>query len=174
MTTPPWRTSRSSPPRRASGPRSARGRRWERAGRTRWRCRCSCTCATSPTSPSRTPSGRRWPGRSPPPCPQDCFLPDSPASPRRPRRRLADPDALAALLEAGLVEVGEQLAWNGHTATVRDGGVLHYGGPHEFAVSTVTALATSLAGYTVNGWHLWRRTRDDRPLSELRAALATH
>jgi len=83
------------------------------------------------------------------------------------------PDALAELIEAGLVEVGEQLVWNGHTATVREGGVLHDGGPHEFAVSTVTALATSLAGYTVNGWHLWRRARDDRPLSELRTALAT-
>jgi hypothetical protein len=67
------------------------------------------------------------------------------------------------LIDAGLVEVGEQLVWNGHTATVCDGGVLHDGGPHEFSVSTVTALATSLAGYTVNGWHLWRRARDDRP-----------
>lgn len=85
----------------------------------------------------------------------------------------AHPDALAELIEAGLVEVGEQLVWNGHTATVRQGGVLHDGGPHEFAVSTVTALATSLAGSTVNGWHLWRRARDDRPLSDLRTALAT-
>jgi RAMA domain-containing protein len=86
------------------------------------------------------------------------------------------PDALAELIDAGLLEVGEQLVWDGHTATVRDGGVLHDGGPHEFAVSTVstvTTLATSLAGYTVNGWHLWRRARDDRPLSELRTALAT-
>ena len=83
------------------------------------------------------------------------------------------PDALAELIEAGLVEVGEQLVWNGHTATVREGGVLHDGGPHEFAVSTVTALASILAGYTVNGWHLWRRPRDDRPLSDLRTALAT-
>ncbi|ONI71136.1 hypothetical protein ALI144C_52400 [Actinosynnema sp. ALI-1.44] len=70
--------------------------------------------------------------------------------------------------------MGEQLVWKGHTATVREGGVLHDGGPHEFAVSTVTALATSLAGYTVNGWHLWRRARDGSPLSELRTALATH
>ncbi|SDN16473.1 hypothetical protein SAMN04488074_13729 [Lentzea albidocapillata subsp. violacea] len=83
------------------------------------------------------------------------------------------PDALAELIDAGLVEVGEQLVWNGHTATVQEGGVLHDGGPHEFAVSTVTALATSLAGYTVNGWHLWRRARDNRPLSDLRTALAT-
>lgn len=91
-----------------------------------------------------------------------------------PRRRLARTRmALAELIEAGLVEVGEQLVWNGHTVTVRQGGVLHDGGPHEFAVSTVTALATSLAGYTVNGWHFWRRARDDRPLSELRTALAT-
>jgi hypothetical protein len=52
------------------------------------------------------------------------------------------PDALAELIEAGLVEVGEQLVWNGHTATVREGGVLHDGGPHEFAVSLRTALTT--------------------------------
>jgi hypothetical protein len=88
-----------------------------------------------------------------------------------PRRRA--PDALAALIEAGLVEVGEQLVWGGHTATVRDGGVLHDGGRHAFAVSTVTALATSLTGDTVNGWHLWRRARDHRLLAELRTELAT-
>ncbi|WP_158851195.1 hypothetical protein [Saccharothrix deserti] len=90
------------------------------------------------------------------------------SAPRRPA-----PDALAALIDAGLVEVGEQLEWAGHTATVRAGGVLHDGGPHEFAVSTVTALATSLSGCTVNGWHLWHRTRDHRPLSDLRTELAT-
>ncbi len=88
-----------------------------------------------------------------------------------PRRRA--PDALAALIEAGLVAVGEQLVCNGHTATVRDGGVLHDGGPQEFAVSTVTALATSLTGDTVNGWHLWRRARDHRSLAELRTELGT-
>ena len=88
-----------------------------------------------------------------------------------PRRQA--PDALAALIEAGLMTVGEQLVCNGHTATVRDGGVLNDGGPHAFAVSTVTALATSLTGDTVNGWHLWRRARDHRLLSELRTELAT-
>jgi len=81
---------------------------------------------------------------------------------------------LAALIEAGLVAVGEQLMFDGHTATVRDGGVLHDGRPHAFAVSTVTALATSLTGDTVNGWHLWRRARDHRLLAELRTQLATH
>jgi hypothetical protein len=100
----------------------------------------------------------------------------SPA-PRRPSRHRRAPDALAALIEAGLVDVGEQVVWNEHTATIREGGVLHDnndGGSHPFAVSTVTALATSLAGYTVNGWHLWRRARDHRLLAELRANLATH
>jgi hypothetical protein len=92
-------------------------------------------------------------------------------SPAPPRRRV--PDALAALIEAGLVEVGEQLMCDGHTATIRDGGVLHDGGPHAFAVSTVTALATSLTGDTVNGWHLRRRARDHRPLAELRTELGT-
>jgi hypothetical protein len=109
------------------------------------------------------------------------------AAPRRPAGRVdrrvrglagasppSHPDALAALIETGLVEIGEQLAFAGHTATIRDGGVLHDGGPHTFAVSTVTALATSLSGCTVNGWHLWRRARDSRPLSELRTDLATH
>jgi hypothetical protein len=92
-------------------------------------------------------------------------------SPAPPRRRA--PDALAALIEAGLVEVGEQLVFDGHTATIRDSGVLHDGGPHAFAVSTVTALATSLTDTTVNGWHLWRRARDHRSLAELRTELGT-
>lgn len=59
-----------------------------------------------------------------------------------------------------------------HTATIGQGGVLHDGGPREHSVSTVTALATSLAGYTANGWHLWRRARDLRPLADLRIELA--
>lgn len=61
----------------------------------------------------------------------------------------------------------------GHTATVRAGGVLHDGGPHEFAVATVTSLATSLMGYAANGWHLWHRARDHRLLSALRTELGT-
>jgi hypothetical protein len=77
------------------------------------------------------------------------------------------------LIEAGLVEVGEPVVWNGHTATIGDGGVLHDGGAHEFDISTVTALATSLAGDTVNGWHLWHRARDHRPLAALRTELGT-
>jgi hypothetical protein len=88
-----------------------------------------------------------------------------------PRRRGA-PDALAALITAGLLAVGEQVVFNGHTATVREGGVLHLDTePHEYGVSTVTELATSLAGYTANGWHLWRRD-DHRPLADLRTELA--
>jgi hypothetical protein len=63
--------------------------------------------------------------------------------------------------------------FDGHIATVRDGGVLHDGGPHEFAVATVASLATHLAGYTANGWHHWHRARDHRPLAALRAELAT-
>jgi hypothetical protein len=90
-----------------------------------------------------------------------------------PRLRRA-PEALAALIAAGLVEVGEQLVLDEHTATVREGGVLHDGGPRAFAVYAVTALATSLTECTVNGWHLWRRARDHRLLAELRTELATH
>lgn len=89
-----------------------------------------------------------------------------------PRRRAAH-DALAALIAAGLVQVGEKVVFGAHTATIGEGGVLHDGGPHDFAVSTVTALATSLAGYTANGWHLWRRALDHRPLADLRTELAT-
>jgi hypothetical protein len=81
--------------------------------------------------------------------------------------------ALAALIGAGLLSVGEKLVCNGHTATVREGGLLHEGGSPEFAVSTVTALATSLIGDTVNGWHLWHRARDQRLLAELRTELGT-
>jgi hypothetical protein len=82
------------------------------------------------------------------------------------------PDGLAELLDAGLVKAGEQVVFDGHTATVSTGGVLHHG-PSEFAVSTVKALATHLSGCTVNGWHLWRRARDNRLLSDLRTELAT-
>lgn len=80
-------------------------------------------------------------------------------------------DGLAALLEAGLLADGEQVVLDGHTATIRAGGVLHYG-PDEFAVSTVNALATHLCGYTANGWHLWRPARDNRLLADLRTELA--
>jgi hypothetical protein len=61
---------------------------------------------------------------------------------------------------------------DGHTATVRAGGVLQHG-PDEFGASAVNALATHLCGFTANGWHLWRRTRDDRLLDDLRTELAT-
>jgi hypothetical protein len=85
------------------------------------------------------------------------------------------PDTLAALIDAGLVDVGEHLEWNGHTATIHPGGVLHHGPDEdEFALTTVTALATHLCGCTVNGWHLWQRTRDHRLLADLRTELATH
>jgi hypothetical protein len=93
---------------------------------------------------------------------------------RDPAVRPNAPDALAALIDAGLIEIGEQVVWNGHTATVGEGGVLTPGDePTDPAVSTVSALAMSLAGTTtVNGWHLWCRARDNRPLAELRAELA--
>ena len=81
------------------------------------------------------------------------------------------PDGLAELLEAGLLDEGEQVVLDEHTATVRAGGVLHHG-PDEFAVSTVNALATHLCDFTANGWHLWRRVRDNRLLADLRTELA--
>lgn len=83
------------------------------------------------------------------------------------------PDGLAELLETGLVEEAEQVVFDDHTATVGASGVLHHG-PDQFAVSTVNALATHLSGYTANGWHLWRRARDNRLLADLRTELATH
>ncbi|WNV90202.1 hypothetical protein [Umezawaea sp. Da 62-37] len=96
-------------------------------------------------------------------------LAGEPAVASAPRRA---PDGLAELLNAGLVEAGEQVLFDGHTATIGTGGVLHHG-PSEFAVSTVNALATHLSGCTVNGWHLWRRARDNRLLADLRTELAT-
>jgi hypothetical protein len=51
----------------------------------------------------------------------DGLIGESAGSPA-PRRRA--PDALAALIEAGLVEVGEQFVFDGHTATAREGGDL--------------------------------------------------
>ncbi|GAA3850759.1 hypothetical protein [Amycolatopsis tucumanensis] len=85
------------------------------------------------------------------------------------------PDALTQMIDSGLVAVGEQLGWNGHTATVGPGGALVHGTePALRFPSAVSALATWLARpATVNGWYLWRRTHDDRPLVELRAELAT-
>jgi len=85
------------------------------------------------------------------------------------------PDALADLIDAGQLAVGDELVWNSHTATVGPHGELvHRTGPDELRISTVSALATSLTTpTTVNGWHLWRRARDGRPLAELRADLAT-
>lgn len=84
------------------------------------------------------------------------------------------PDALAALIDAGLVMVGESLTWDVHTATVCPGGALLRGGcSPELCTSAVSALATSLASpVTVNGWHLWRLVRDGRTLADLRAELA--
>ncbi|GAA3863544.1 hypothetical protein GCM10022243_32610 [Saccharothrix violaceirubra] len=81
------------------------------------------------------------------------------------------PDGLAELLEAGLLAEGEQVVLDEHTATVQAGGVLHHG-PDEFAVSTVNALAAHLCDFTANGWHLWRRVRDNRLLADLRTELA--
>jgi hypothetical protein len=102
--------------------------------------------------------------------------------PRRPdfadaKAALVDPDApdaLADLIGAGELVVGDELMWNGHTATVGPHGELvDRTGPDELRLSTVSALATSLATpTTVNGWHLWRRARDGRPLARLRADLA--
>ncbi|MEU0514938.1 hypothetical protein ACWEKJ_30580 [Amycolatopsis thermoflava] len=85
------------------------------------------------------------------------------------------PDALAQLIDTGLDAVGEELVWNGHTATVGPGGALVHGTePALRFPSAVSALATWLARpTTVNGWYLWRLARDDRPLAELRAELAT-
>lgn len=88
--------------------------------------------------------------------------------------RLPDrvPDTLAALIDAGLLTVGGHLVLAGHTATIGHGGVLHHGPPYTH-VSAVSALATSLTGITVNGWHLWRRAHDHRLLADLRTELAT-
>ncbi|GAB3000892.1 MULTISPECIES: hypothetical protein [Amycolatopsis] len=85
------------------------------------------------------------------------------------------PDALADLIRAGELAIGDELVWNDHTATIGPHGELvHHTGPEELRISTVSALATSLATpTTVNGWHLWRRARDGRPLARLRADLAT-
>lgn len=86
------------------------------------------------------------------------------------------PDALGALIGAGLVAVGDLVEWNGHTATVCPGGGLALGTElRELGTSAVSALATSLATpVTVNGWHLWRHERHGRTLAQLRANLASN
>ncbi|WP_436499548.1 hypothetical protein [Actinokineospora sp. HUAS TT18] len=89
----------------------------------------------------------------------------------RPPRRRAAPDALPALIAADHLAVGDPVVFGLHVATAGSGGALHHDGP--LGVSTVSALATSLAGYTANGWYLWRRAHDHRLLADLRAELAT-
>ncbi|ANZ35978.1 hypothetical protein BBK82_07710 [Lentzea guizhouensis] len=81
------------------------------------------------------------------------------------------PDGLAELLEAGLLAEGDHIVLGEHVATVRAGGILQHG-PDEFAVSAVNALATHLCDFTANGWHLWQRAHDNRPLADLRTELA--
>ncbi|GAA2693171.1 MULTISPECIES: hypothetical protein [Actinosynnema] len=81
-------------------------------------------------------------------------------------------DALSDLVGAGLVTVGDTVRRGGRTAIVTEGGVLRYGpGPYE--VSTVNELAGEVEGCLANGWYLWRRVRDDRPLAALRTELIT-
>jgi len=84
------------------------------------------------------------------------------------------PDGLDQLIDAGLIAPGEEVVWNGHTATVGHGGALLHGTDSAPLFPTaVSALATRLATpTTVNGWYLWRCARDDRPLADLRAELA--
>ncbi|MEV6639654.1 hypothetical protein [Amycolatopsis sp. NPDC051371] len=86
------------------------------------------------------------------------------------------PDALATLIDAGLLAVGDRLRWNGNTATVCHGGALAHGTePHELCTSAVSTLATNLATpVTVNGRHLWRHPREGRTLAQLRAGLASN
>ncbi|MBN6034145.1 hypothetical protein [Amycolatopsis sp. 195334CR] len=84
------------------------------------------------------------------------------------------PDALRALITAGLIGIGEQVEFDGHTAMVVAGGTLL---PDSTAavgegVFTVSALATRLTRTPVNGWHLWRRSSDHRLLADLRTELA--
>ncbi|SER91679.1 hypothetical protein [Actinokineospora terrae] len=90
-------------------------------------------------------------------------------SPGRMPRRV--PDAVADLVAAGLLEVGERLVWGEHTVTVGERGVVHPG-PDVVTASTVTAYTNHVTGYTVNGWHLWRRANDGRLLADLRSELA--
>ncbi|MEV6602751.1 hypothetical protein [Kutzneria sp. NPDC051319] len=90
---------------------------------------------------------------------------------------LAGPNhgGVSALLDARLVKPGEEFLWerrnNGvrHIARVRADGAVVLADGRVFA--TPSGAATALGGYAQNGWGVFRRVSDGRPLSGLRTDL---
>jgi hypothetical protein len=79
---------------------------------------------------------------------------------------------LAQLIQAGLLQPGEQLYWPRankgqiHTATLTADGTLQLAdGTHH---ANPSAAITALGLPNNNGWKLWRRTRDNHTLDTTR------
>lgn len=83
------------------------------------------------------------------------------------------PGELAPLLAAGLLKPGEELVWKRrqavHRAVVTTDGWLEL--PDGRFFDTPSGAAKTLAGYEVNGWRSWERTRGGVRLSSLRKQL---
>lgn len=79
------------------------------------------------------------------------------------------------LLEAGLVNAGEELVWYRRTHGVRHTACIGSDGTLILADGRVcanpTGATTALGGHHHNGWIAWRRRSDGRTLSELRTEL---
>ena len=77
---------------------------------------------------------------------------------------------LDALVQAGLLHVGEELIWKrrgvSHRAVVMSGGALQFSDGRIF--ESPSGAARALAGYEVNGWRNWARVRDGVRLASLR------
>jgi hypothetical protein len=78
------------------------------------------------------------------------------------------------LIQAELLEVGEELIWkrrqSTYTATVTSNGCLRLSDGRVFA--TPSGAARTLSGYEVNGWRSWGRARNSVRLSSLRDQLS--
>jgi hypothetical protein len=92
---------------------------------------------------------------------------------------LARPDrgAVSSLLDTGLVKPGEEFLWERrnsgvrHIARVRADGAVVLADGRVFA--TPAGAATTLSGFSHNGWGVFRRVSDGRSLGALRADLRT-
>ncbi|MFI7491510.1 hypothetical protein ACIBXA_24335 [Micromonospora echinaurantiaca] len=99
-------------------------------------------------------------------------LPDDAPQVRSDRTGRA-PGELAPLVQAGLLQAGENLVWkrrqSTHRAVVTADGWLELEDGRSF--ETPSGAARTLSGYEVNGWRNWGRARDAVRLSSLRDQL---
>lgn len=84
---------------------------------------------------------------------------------------------ISDLLAAGLVRAGEEFTWDRpgrgarHTARIHPDGALVLADGRAYL--NPSGALTALGGNHQNGWKMWKRTSDGRPLGDLRAELRT-